>query len=272
MTPAIQLKRISKQFSRPVYPFSSRRKKKKIQALVQVSLEIPRGSIFALVGPNGSGKTTLLRVLAGLLLADEGEVWIHGSHSKEENLHTQRQVGFASASGRDFYSRLTARQNLEFFAVLYDLPSKDIPQRISKVAHDLGLEEEFLNRPFQQLSTGVRQKLVLARVLLSHASILLLDEPTRSLDPLAKRKFRNLLKEFSKKFERTLLLTTHDLSEAEELADTVGILHQGRLLKVGSIQEFNSGNGSKGLEDAFVALVSQVDQVPYGPAVHRTEG
>ena len=257
MTPAIQLKGICKRFFKPVYPFPAWRKKKKIQALTQVNLEVPRGSIFALVGPNGSGKTTLLKILGGLLLADEGEVWIHGALSKGEDLPIQRRVGFASASGRDFYSYLTARQNLEFFAVLYDLPPKNIPPRISEVVRELGLEE-VLDRPYQQLSTGVRQKLVLARVLLSQASILLLDEPTRSLDPLAKMKFRNLLKEFSKKFEKTLLLTTHDLSEAEELADTVGILHQGRLLKVGSIQEFNAGNGSKGLEDVFVALVSQV--------------
>ena len=241
MSPAVELKNISKWFSKPVYPFPVWRKKKKIQALTQVDLKIAPGSIFALVGPNGSGKTTLLKILAGLFLPDAGEVWIRG------------QAALASATGRDFYWRLTVRQNLEFFAALYDLPPKEIRQNVFQVAGQLGLGE-FLDRPYEQLSSGTRQKLILARTLLSRASILLLDEPTRGLDPLAARAFRNLLKEFSRQFKKTLLLTTHNLAEAEEVADHIGVLHEGRLLKVGTLQEFIGGNGNVGLEDAFESL------------------
>lgn len=263
MNPAVELKGVSKRFSKSVYPFPSWEKKKKIQALTHVSLQVPAGSIFALVGPNGSGKTTLLKILGGLLLPDEGEVLIHGSFFKGDDTHLQRQVALASSVGRDFYRRLTVRQNLEFFSVLYDLPPKKIRQSILQMSHQLGLEGA-LDRPYEQLSSGVRQKLVLARALLNQASILLLDEPTRSLDPLARREFRNFLKGFSKKFEKTLVFATHDLSEAEELADTIGILHEGRLLKIGALREFIGDNGRekerKGLEDAFVALCQKSQQ------------
>lgn len=216
---AIEIKGVSKEFSSLVYSLPFLRKKKKIRALSQVDLQIPKNSTFVLVGPNGSGKTTLLKILAGLLLPDAGEVRIHG------------QAALASSTGRDFYWRLTVRQNLEFFAALCDLPPKEIRPNVEQTARRLGLAEA-LDRPYEQLSSGIRQRLILARALLSRASILLLDEPTRSLDPLAAREFRNFLKEFSREFGKTLLLTTHNLEEAEGMGDRIGILHEGRLVQV----------------------------------------
>lgn len=241
MTPAVELKGISKRFSSPVDPFPLWKKKKKIQALIQVDLEVPKGSIFALVGPNGSGKTTLLKILAGLLLPDEGEV------------RTDGPVCLAFANGRDFYWRLTVRQNLEFFAALYGLSAKEARERILQAARQMGLEES-LDRSYQELSAGMRQRLILARALLGRASILLLDEPTRSMDPLVRQEFRSFLKETSKGNGRTVLLATHDLSEAEEMADTIGVLHQGRFLKSGPVREFRSLDGTRGLEAALATL------------------
>ena len=238
MDPAIKLKGISKKFWRPVYPFPAWRKKKKIQALTQVDLQVPRGSIFALVGPNGSGKTTLLKIAACLLLPDEGEVWTEG------------RVSLAFANGRDFYWRLTVRQNLEFFSALYGLSKEKMRGKILQAVHQMGLEN-ILDRPYQQLSTGMRQRLILARAFLSEASVLLLDEPTRSMDPLARQEFRRFLKETSKKYHQTVILATHDLSEVEELADTMGVLHQGRLLKTEAVRRGKEPNRRKGLEAIF---------------------
>lgn len=259
MSLAVELKNVSKWFFKSNLPLFDWKKKKKIEALAQVDLKIPRGSIFVLVGPNGSGKTTLLKILAGLLLPDGGEVWIHGSPLKGNNLCLQNQVALASASGRDFYGRLTVRQNLEFFAALYSIPPQVIRQEVLRTAHCLGLEK-FLNRPYEQLSSGTRQKLILARTFLSQASILLLDEPTRSLDPLAARDFRNFLKELSKKFGKTLLLATHSLAEAEEWADFIGILHEGRLVRVGRAQTFNPKNETGGLAVVFEALCRKAEE------------
>lgn len=229
MSPAIEVRGVSKSF-------------RSVRALIRIDLEIPPGNIFALVGPNGAGKTTLLKILAGLLLPDQGSARIEGP------------VSLTLSEGRSFYMRLTPRQNLEFFAALYGLSGPQARERIRRTAEQMGFTPS-LDRPYEQLSTGTRQRVAIARSFLNEAPVLLLDEPTRGLDPLAKRELRGFLKQLSRERGRTLLLATHDLSEAAELADRIGVLHEGRLLKVERREAFcPNGSGKEGLETALAAL------------------
>jgi len=221
-----------------------------------VSFEVPPGSIFALTGPNGAGKTTLLRILATLLVPDEGEVWIEGYHHQRHSDRIRRLVSFAMGRERSFYWRLTCRQNLEFFAALYELSARKAQTKIHELARIFGLEAA-LDRPYEQLSTGTRQRLGLARSFLNGAAVLLADEPTRSLDPLSKQHLKTLMRTVSREWGKTIVLTTHDLHEAEELADTIGILHRGQLRAVGTANELRSLNGGGSLESLFGHLCEE---------------
>ncbi len=226
------------------------RRKPQIQALTQVNLRVLPGTIFVLMGPNGSGKTTLLRILATLLLPDEGQVWINGHHHIRDPDRIRRNVSFAMGQERNFYWRLTCRQNLEFFAALYELSSRETRRKIDEVADIFGLEAS-LDRPYEQLSTGTRQRLGLARSFLNSAEVLLADEPTRSLDPASKQELKGLIRKLSRDYGKTIVLTSHDLQEADELADTIGILHRGHLREVASADDLRSVTGKGGLESLF---------------------
>lgn len=253
MDPLIKIRHVSKRFIPPAPFFAPWKPRRKIQALDGINLEIPKGNIVALVGPNGAGKTTLLKILATLVLPDEGEVEVGGYSLTREPQRIRQIVSLALGEERSFYWRLTARQNLEFFAALYNLSSKETKEKIQGLAEVLNLGDS-LDRMYQELSSGLRQRLALARSFLNGASIVLADEPTRSLDPLAKIELRTLLKRFSREFGKTICFTTHDLHEAEEIADTIGILHQGRLIR---IQTSFGAAGSKramNLETSFAEL------------------
>ena len=230
METAIKIYRVSKRFRRPPPLFAPWRGAKTIQALSKVDWEIPKGSVTALVGPNGAGKTTLLKILATLVLPDEGEVWVNGFSLSRDPNRIRQSVSLALGEERSFYWRLTARQNLEFFAALYDLSSQETRKKIDELAQTLDFRSS-LDRIYQELSSGLRQRLVLARSFLNGASVLLVDEPTRSLDPLAKIELRRLLRQFSREWGKTILFTTHDLREAQTTADRIAILHQGRLVQ-----------------------------------------
>ena len=253
MEPAIKIHGVSKRFRCPPPLFTPWKGARTIRALAEIDWEIPKGSLTALVGPNGAGKTTLLKILATLILPDKGEVWINGfSHLKNPE-KIRETISLALGEDRSFYWRLTARQNLEFFAALYDLSSQETRKKIDELAQILDFGTS-LDRIYQELSSGLRQRLALARAFLNGASVLLVDEPTKTLDPLAKIELRALLRRFSKKEGKTILFTTHDLGEAETTADTIGILHQGRLVQI----QTNSGRGEPvrplPLETAFAEI------------------
>lgn len=213
----------------------------KIRALNGITLSIPEGEFFGLMGPNGAGKTTLLKMLAGLVLPDRGRVAI-----QEQDVTAKREmrglVGLVTGDERSFYWRLTGRQNLEFFASLYSIPSEIAKKRISELCVELGIENP--KRPFQEYSTGLKQRFALARALLHDPPILLLDEPTKSLDPKAQGEFHSLVKKLVHHKKRTILYATHNLQEASLLFDRVGLLNKGELVKLGKWSE---------IEEAFIS-------------------
>lgn len=201
-----------------------------VEALKDVSFEIAEGEIFGLIGKNGAGKTTLTKIIATLVQPTGGRVSVKNFDSVTDELKVRSLIGLATAEERSFYWRLTAEQNLIFFARLYGMKDKQAKKRINEIFDKLSLTE-LKKRRFAELSTGNKQRLAVARALLPAPPVLLLDEPTRSLDPLAAAEMRSLVRSLA---GVSVLLTSHNLSEVEELCSRVAIISKGEIRAVGT--------------------------------------
>jgi ABC-2 type transport system ATP-binding protein len=209
-------------------------------ALSDVTLEVREGEIFGLIGRNGAGKTTFAKIIATLVQPTEGTVTVRGFDSVKDEERVRAQVGLASAEERSFYWRLTIEQNLLFFARLYGMDDRSARARISELIAHFELEE-LARRRFGQLSTGNKQRVIVARAMLSDPPVLLLDEPTRSLDPIASAELRATIKKLAAGSPpKTVLLTSHNLTEIEELCDRVAIISRGRIRALGTPQELRA--------------------------------
>jgi ABC-2 type transport system ATP-binding protein len=213
----------------------------RVRGLSGVSFEVEAGEIYGLLGPNGAGKTTLLKILAGLVLPSEGRALVQGIDVGLDDRAVKRRIGFVTSDERSFYWRLTGRENLRFFARLYDLAPATVLQRTDELIDvvELGADAD---RPFMSYSSGMKQRLAIARGLLHDPPVLCLDEPTRSLDPIASKHLRRFVVDRLNRLEgKTILLATHNLAEAEELCGRLAILDRGRLLRRGSVAEITAG-------------------------------
>jgi ABC-2 type transport system ATP-binding protein len=214
-------------------PFRQRRER----ALHGIDMVVPEGAVCALLGPNGAGKSTLLRIIAGVIMPDAGSVRVLGRDTAASTSELCRQVGLVVGDERSFYARLTARQNLAFFAALHDLHGREASERVSSAVEAMGLKAH-ADRPFSDLSSGMKQRVALARVLLADPKILLFDEITRGLDPGQARRFRSLLRDrVSGGMKRTVVFATHNLEEAAELADIIVLISDGRVAASGSMED-----------------------------------
>jgi ABC-2 type transport system ATP-binding protein len=209
-------------------------------ALHNVSLTLHRGEILGLLGTNGAGKTTLLKILATLVSPSSGQASVEGCDLVREPERVKGVVGLVTGDERSFYWRLTGRQNLEFFAAFQGLGAETTVKRIAELHCQLGLDA--LDRPFGLYSTGMRQRLAIARALLRRPTVLLLDEPTRSMDPLATAKLHQFFRDtLVKESGCSILLSTHSLHEAQTICDRVAVLHHGRLLRCLTVGELSRG-------------------------------
>jgi ABC-type multidrug transport system ATPase subunit len=223
-------------------------------ALRGVSLEIKPGESVALLGTNGAGKTTLLRILATLLLPTRGSAIVAGFDCVRDPAAVRRQLGYHAGSDLGFYARLTGRENLKFFGRLNRLSDSLLQSRIPMLAERFELGTA-LERQVRTLSSGTIQRLSLLRALLHQPKVLLLDEPTRSLDAIAAADFRRFLKsEVVNRQGTSLLFASHALSEIEFLADRVAILNEGKLMAFDSPGALKSRSGASSLEEAFSRL------------------
>ncbi|HXX18103.1 MAG TPA: ABC transporter ATP-binding protein [Candidatus Acidoferrum sp.] len=223
-------------------------------ALARISFTVEHGEAVAIVGHNGAGKSTLLRILATLIVPTRGRATVGGFDVEREGAGARRQLGYHTGGDEGFYARLTGRENLAFFAAMNNLSGSQALQRIAAVTEWLGLSGE-LDRQVRTLSTGMTHRLGLARALLHGPAVLLLDEPTRSLDPLAAADFRRLLKdELVRGRGTTLLFASHTLSEVEEIADRVIVLDHGKLIACDSPSRLRSATGTATLEAAITRL------------------
>src|ERR1700674_4857661 len=198
-------------------------------ALAGVSFTAGAGEAVALVGPNGAGKSTLLRMLATLIIPTRGRATLAGFDVERQGADARRQFGYHTGGDEGFYGRLTGRENLGFFAAMNNIAGADAQERIAHVSECMGIGEA-LARQVRTYSTGMTHRLGLARALLHGPAVLLLDEPTRSLDPLAAADFRRLIKDdLVRQHGTTLLFASHTLSEVAEIADRVLLLDAGRV-------------------------------------------
>jgi len=208
----------------------------RVHALRGVDLHVRKGEIFGLLGPNGAGKTTLLKILSCLVLPDGGRAVVGGEDTIHEN-KVKPLIGLVHTDERSFYWRLSGRENLRFFAQLYNVPRKAAGARIDELLRRVDMAEA-AERRFADYSSGMKQRMAIARALLHDPPILLMDEPTRSLDPSAALSLRTFIQqELKGRLGKTILLATHNLPEAETLCDRVAIMVKGKVLQVGTVAE-----------------------------------
>jgi ABC-2 type transport system ATP-binding protein len=210
------------------------------EALRGVNLEVREGEIFGLIGRNGAGKTTFAKMIATLIQPTEGTITVRGFDSVRDSERVRAQVGLASAEERSFYWRLTIEQNLIFFARLYGMTDRAARARIDELVALFELED-LRRKRFGQLSTGNKQRVMAARAMLADPPVLLLDEPTRSLDPIAAAAMRaTILRLAAATPPKTVLLTSHNLTEIEELCDRVAVISRGQIRAIGTPRELRA--------------------------------
>jgi ABC-2 type transport system ATP-binding protein len=210
-----------------------------VTALDHLSLTVREGEVFGLLGPNGAGKTTLVRILTTLLKATEGRAVVGGYDVDKDEDKVRRIIGYAGQdSERSAYWRLTVQENLLYFAsALRDLPVKVAKERAEEIAEGVGFSDR-LDRHFIALSGGEKQLVIVMRAILHNPQICFLDEPSKSLDPLTGRRVRTYLKKYAREHGMTLVLTTHNMLEAEEVCDRLALINHGRLSFIGTSAEF----------------------------------
>jgi ABC-2 type transport system ATP-binding protein len=223
-----------------------------------VTFAVDCGEAVAIVGHNGAGKSTLLRIVATLIFPTRGRAALGGFDIEREGSDARRQVGYHTGGDQGFYARLSGPENLSFFAAMNNLTKPDAREKIASVTKWMGISAD-LDRQVRTLSTGMTHRLGLARALLHDPAVLLLDEPTRSLDPLAAADFRRLLKdELVRRRGTTLLFASHTLSEVEEIADRVVLLDRGKMIACDSPSRLRDLTGTATLEAAIADLARRV--------------
>jgi ABC-2 type transport system ATP-binding protein len=246
--PALRARGIVKRF---------RSSGKDVRAVDDVSLAVNRGEIYALLGANGSGKSTLIRVFSTLLEADAGEVAVFGLDIKQDELAVKRLINRVSVEA-SFFKKLSAMENLVYAGRLYGVSASDARVRSREILVRLGIAVERHDEPLEKLSRGMQQKVAIARAFLTSPALLLLDEPTTGLDIRSKREVQTFVRDLRDEHDATILLTTHDLDEAERLADRIGVLHGGRLVAEGTPTELIARYGPRGsLEDVFMTITGR---------------
>lgn len=251
----IEVRRLSKTFRH--------RRRGEVRAVADVSFRVAPGSIHGLLGSNGAGKTTTLRVLATLLRPTEGTALVAGHDVTVEPARVRAQVGFLAA-GTALYGRLTARETIAYFGRLYGLADDVIGRRTAALADELDMHA-FLDRRCDDLSTGMKQKTSIARTLIHDPAVMILDEPTLGLDVMAARAVVQFVRNCRER-GRTVIYSTHVMSEVEKLCDRVGVIHGGRLLDEGTLPELRARHGVDDLEEIFVRLVDASEPPRLAPA------
>lgn len=232
------------------------RKKTEEWALKGVSFEVRTGESYALLGPNGSGKSTLIRILSTLLLADEGTVEIQGLTLPADERKIREIVGRVSVDAA-FYKKLSAKENLLYSAFMYGYHRKAAEDRALEILEQLGFAKRRFNDPLEEMSRGMQQKIAITRALLLNPPVLLLDEPTTGLDPKSKRDVQVFLEKLRETHGTTILLTSHDMGEAERLCERIGLLANGSLVAEGTADELRKKANTTNLDDVFIELTGE---------------
>jgi ABC-2 type transport system ATP-binding protein len=255
-TPAVVADDLRKEFFRNDGRKGLRRRRKRVAALDGVSFEVARGETVAILGQNGSGKSTLIRLLSTLLLEDGGSARIFGHDVFTETRAVRRLINRVSVEA-SFFKKMSAAENLSYAARFYGMSPGSTRNRIPEILGRVGFPRDRIGEPLEDMSRGMQQKVALARALLTAPILLLLDEPTTGLDPRSKLEVQGFIREIRETHDATVLLCTHDLVEAEKLAERVGILDRGRLIELAPAVELKDKYGAETLEEAFFAATGK---------------
>ena len=252
--PALLVERVTKRFV-------VGRKRKPVVAIADVSLRLERGGIIGILGANGSGKSTLIRLVSGLLTLDEGRVSVFGHDIERDEMAVKRLINRVSVDAA-FFKKLSPMENLLFAARLYGLDATAAKREAVAILGRLGIGEKRVGRPIEQMSRGMQQKVAIARALLTSPTLLLLDEPTTGLDPRSKLDVQTFIEEINQTHDATIVLTTHDLAEAERLCARIVVLNDGRIITEGSPDELKAQTTQRlgheaTLEDVFMTYTGR---------------
>jgi ABC-2 type transport system ATP-binding protein len=225
-------------------------------ALNAVSLTVERGEVVGILGPNGSGKSTLVRVISTLIIPDEGDVRVFDIDAVKKPKEVQRHINRVSVEA-SFFKKMSSMENLIYGAKLYGVTDRESKPRIKEILEGVGFDWKRVNEPMEHLSRGMQQKIALARALLTSPMLMLLDEPTTGLDPRSKKDVQALVRDIRKTHDASILLCTHDMDEAEELCDRIGIMLDGDIIALDTPQalkqRFHQDGQLPSLEDVFMA-------------------
>ena len=262
---AVEVEGVTKTFSLNesgslVQRLRGRAQSRTVHALRAVSFTIRPREIFGVLGPNGSGKSTLIRILSTLIIPDEGQARVFGHDVVREDLAVKRLINRVSVEAA-FFKKLSPVENLLYGARLYGLSGREARERIYAILRRLGVRESSYTRPMEEMSRGMQQKVAIARAFLTSPVLLLLDEPTTGLDPRSKREVQALVRELRETHDATIILTTHDMNEAEALCDRIAILDEGRIVALDTPEALKARVARPGvvptMEDVFMALTGK---------------
>lgn len=249
---AIEVRNLRKSFRKR----NGFRRKSELWAIDDVSFNVGQGETYGLLGPNGSGKSSLIRILSTLLTADSGYVSLLGFTLPEQAAEVRRIIGRVSVDAA-FYKKLSARENLLYTALLYGQNARLAEKHAIDILEQLGMENQKFSTPLEEMSRGMQQKICIARALMINPPLLLLDEPTTGLDPKSRRDVQAFLENLQKREGTTILLTTHDMAEAERLCARIGFLAHGKLVAEGTAAQLRLRAGAENLDDAFIKLTGE---------------
>jgi ABC-2 type transport system ATP-binding protein len=249
---AVVVRDLEKVFSRRKGLVGRRRR----AALKNVSFAVARGECVAILGQNGSGKSTLVRVLSTLLLPDGGEAFIFDRDVLKDPRSVKRLVNRVSVEA-SFFKKMSAAENLAYAARFYGMGPRETHAKIPVILERVGFPADRRGESMENLSRGMQQKVALARALLTSPVVLLLDEPTTGLDPRSKAEVQAFIREIRERHDSTIILCTHDMKEAEELADRIGLLDRGELLFLEPVEDVKRRYGVDTLEEAFFAATGR---------------
>ena len=254
--PAVEVHDLRKEFLRRDRNLGRFARKRRAAALKGVSFTVARGECVAILGQNGSGKSTLVRLLSTLLLHDGGSATVFGHDAFRETRAVRRLVNRVSVEA-SFFKKMSAAENLGYAARFYGMGPAQTRERIPEILERVGFPPDRRGEPMENLSRGMQQKVALARALLTSPVLLLLDEPTTGLDPRSKQEVQDFIREIRTLHDSTILLCTHDMKEAEDLADRVGLLDRGELLFLEPVDAVKDRYGAETLEEAFFAATGR---------------
>ena len=237
-------------------PWAPKTARRRTVAVDNISLSVKRGEIFGVLGANGSGKSTLIRLVSTLLLPDSGSLEVFGLDVIRHELRVKQLINRVSVDAA-FFKKLSPMENLRYAGRLYGLAADDSQRRGLEVLDSLGITRKVAFEPMEQMSRGMQQKVAIARALLTSPVLLLLDEPTTGLDPRSKKDVQRLVLGLREAHDATVVLTTHDMDEADRLCDRLAVLDRGQVIALDTPEHLKQAGGS--MEDVFMRLTHEVE-------------